>query len=182
VKARIVGDSGAYASVGAKVLERAAGHACGPYKVPARRRRGPLAAYTNNPPCGAMRGFGVNQAHFALEACLDDAGRRPGWTAGRCAGATRSTWATPSAPGRCWRSVGIRKTLQAVKPHYDAAHARGRAVGIACGVKNSGIGNGVPEYGKARLVVEPDGGHSLYNGFTEMGQGLRRCWCSWRWK
>jgi CO/xanthine dehydrogenase Mo-binding subunit len=45
-------------------------------------------------------------------------------------------------------------------------------VGIACGVKNSGIGNGVVEYGKARLVVQPDGQVMLYNGFTEMGQGL----------
>ena len=52
------------------------------------------------------------------------------------------------------------------------ARAAGRAVGIACGIKNSGIGNGVAEWGKARLVVEPDGTISLYNGYTEMGQGL----------
>ena len=70
VKARMVGDSGAYASVGAKVLERAAGHACGAYRVPNVDVQA-RAAYTNNPPCGAMRGFGVNQAHFALEACID---------------------------------------------------------------------------------------------------------------
>ena len=70
------------------------------------------------------------------------------------------------------KSVGIRKTLQAIKPHYDAAVREGRAVGIACGVKNSGIGNGVQEWGKARLVVEPDGRVTLFNGFTEMGQGL----------
>jgi xanthine dehydrogenase molybdenum-binding subunit len=70
------------------------------------------------------------------------------------------------------KSVGIRKTLQAVKPQYDAARAAGRAVGIACGIKNSGIGNGVAEWGKARLVVEADGTVSLYNGYTEMGQGL----------
>jgi xanthine dehydrogenase molybdenum-binding subunit len=68
--------------------------------------------------------------------------------------------------------VGIRKALQAIKPHYDAAMREGRAVGIACGVKNSGIGNGVVEFGKARLVVERDGRITLYNGFTEMGQGL----------
>ena len=58
VVARLVGDSGAYASVGGKVLERAAGHACGPYRVPAVDVEA-LAVYTNNPPCGAMRGFGV---------------------------------------------------------------------------------------------------------------------------
>jgi xanthine dehydrogenase molybdenum-binding subunit len=70
VKARMLGDSGAYASVGGKVLERAAGHACGPYKVPVVDIES-RAVYTNNPPCGAMRGFGANQAHFAMEGCLD---------------------------------------------------------------------------------------------------------------
>ena len=77
VRARIIGDTGAYASVGAKVLERAAGHACGPYRVPnvdveAR------AVYTNNPPCGAMRGFGVPQVTFALEGLLDVLAERVG--------------------------------------------------------------------------------------------------------
>ena len=67
---RHLGDSGAYASVGGKVLERAAGHACGPYRTPAVDIES-IAAYTNNPPCGAMRGFGVNQASFAIEGCLD---------------------------------------------------------------------------------------------------------------
>ena len=68
--------------------------------------------------------------------------------------------------------MGIRKTLQAVKPQWDAAVREGRAVGIACGVKNSGIGNGVLEFGKARLVVQPGGQVLLYNGFTEIGQGM----------
>jgi CO/xanthine dehydrogenase Mo-binding subunit len=70
------------------------------------------------------------------------------------------------------KSVGIRKTLQAIKPHYDAAVAAGKAVGIGCGIKNTGIGNGVPEYGKCRLVVESPQRIALYNGYTEMGQGL----------
>jgi xanthine dehydrogenase molybdenum-binding subunit len=70
------------------------------------------------------------------------------------------------------KSVGIRRTLEAVKDVYYDAKKRGRAVGIGCGIKNSGIGNGVAEWGKARLVVESDGTISLYNGYTEMGQGL----------
>jgi xanthine dehydrogenase molybdenum-binding subunit len=70
------------------------------------------------------------------------------------------------------KSVGIRKTLEAVKETYYAARSAGKAVGIACGLKNSGIGNGVSEWGKCRLVVEADGTISLYNGYTEMGQGL----------
>jgi selenium-dependent xanthine dehydrogenase len=172
VKARLVGDSGAYASVGGKVLERAAGHACGPYRVPNVDVES-RAAYTNNPPCGAMRGFGANQAHFAMEGCLDLLARQAGldrweirW---RNALGTGDTFCTGQV---LETSVGIRKTLEAVKPHYDAALRAGRAVGIACGIKNSGIGNGVEEWGKVRLVVESDGRISLYNGYTEMGQGL----------
>jgi len=172
VKARMIGDSGAYASVGAKVLERAAGHACGPYRVPNVDVES-RAVYTNNPPCGAMRGFGANQVHFAMEGCLDLLARKAGldrweirW---RNALSVGDTFATGQV---LEESVGIRKTLEAIKPHYDAALRGGRAVGIACGIKNSGIGNGVEEWGKARLVVEPNGTVSLYNGYTEMGQGL----------
>ncbi|HSL22398.1 MAG TPA: selenium-dependent xanthine dehydrogenase [Vicinamibacterales bacterium] len=172
VRARMIGDSGAYASVGGKVLERAAGHACGPYRVPnvdieAR------AVYTNNPPCGAMRGFGANQAHFAVEGCVDLLAAKAGldgwemrWRNALEVGDTFSTGQVLD------KSVGIKKTLAAVKDVYYDARRRGRAVGIGCGLKNSGIGNGVDEWGKARLVVERDGTISLYNGYTEMGQGL----------
>ena len=172
VKARMLGDSGAYASVGGKVLERAAGHACGPYKVRVVDIES-RAVYTNNPPCGAMRGFGANQAHFAMEGCLDLLAQKAGldrweirWRNALSVGDLFSTGQLMD------KAVGIRKTLQAMKPHYDAALRSGRAIGIACGIKNSGIGNGVVELGKVRLVVEVDGTISLYNGFTEMGQGL----------
>ena len=71
VKVRFVGDTGAYASVGMKVLERSAGHATGAYFFPVTDVKA-TAVYTNNIPCGAMRGFGVNQAAFGLESCIDD--------------------------------------------------------------------------------------------------------------
>jgi xanthine dehydrogenase molybdenum-binding subunit len=171
-KVNILGDSGAYASVGGKVLERAAGHACGPYRVTAVAIEA-IAAYTNNPPCGAMRGFGVNQTSFAIEGCLDLLAAKvgiDGW---------EMRWRNVLRVGDVFstgqileKSVGIEKTLLAVKDAYDAARAQGHAVGIACGIKNCGLGNGAIEYGKCRLVMQQDGTIALYIGFTEMGQGL----------
>ena len=70
LKVRGIGDSGAYASVGMKVLERAAGHACGPYRWPSLDIE-TIAVRTNNLVCGAFRGFGANQAQFAMEGVLD---------------------------------------------------------------------------------------------------------------
>lgn len=172
VRARMIGDTGAYASVGDKVLERAAGHSCGPYDVPNVDVES-RAVCTNNPPCGAMRGFGANQAHFGVEGCLDLLAEKTGldgweirWRNALDVGSVFTTGQVLE------KSVGLKKTLEAVKPHYDSAQQRGQAVGIACGIKNSGIGNGALEWGKARLVVEDDGTISLYNGYTEMGQGL----------
>jgi xanthine dehydrogenase molybdenum-binding subunit len=172
VKARMLGDSGAYASVGGKVLERAAGHACGPYRV-ANVDIEAVAAYTNHPPCGAMRGFGANQAAFAIEGCMDLLAKKLGLDGYEMRERNVLDLGDVFSTGQILdKSVGIRKTLEAVKETYYAAKSAGKAVGIACGLKNSGIGNGVSEWGKCRLVVESDGTISLYNGYTEMGQGL----------
>ena len=133
-----------------------------------------VAAYTNNPPCGAMRGFGVNQTSFAIEGCLDLLAAKvglDGWEM-RWRNIVRRRRRLTTTGQVLEKSVGVEKTLLAVKPAYDAARAAGRAVGIACGLKNSGLGNGAIEYGKCRLVVQADGGIDLHTGFTEMGQGL----------
>jgi selenium-dependent xanthine dehydrogenase len=172
LRARIIGDSGAYASVGAKVLERAAGHACGAYHIPNVDIES-IAVYTNNPPCGAMRGFGSNQTNFAMEGCLDLLAKKAGvdpwemrWRNALDVGKTFTTGQVLQ------KSVGLKKTLGAVRRIYDEAKSACKAVGIACGVKNSGLGNGSREFGKARLVVEPDDTISIYNGYSEVGQGL----------
>ena len=177
LRARIVGDKGAFASVGAKVLERAAGHAAGPYKVPAVDIES-QAIYTNNLPCGAMRGFGANQAAFAIESMLDILADRAGldawemrWRNAVDAGDTFCTGQVLE------RAVGLKATLLAVK---DAFYASPRA-GIACGIKNVGIGNGMPEAGQAVVEVTADGRVVIHTGFTEMGQGfytaMAQCLC-----
>jgi xanthine dehydrogenase molybdenum-binding subunit len=171
VRARMIGDKGAYASVGSKVIERACGHATGAYDVTNVDIEG-LAVYTNNPPCGAMRGFGANQSGFAIESCIDHIADQLGLDAWeirwRNALAEGSTFCT----GQKLRAVGLKKTLELVKPRYDEARGRGQAVGLACGIKNVGIGNGMPDIGRASLTVENDGTITLANGYTEMGQGL----------
>jgi selenium-dependent xanthine dehydrogenase len=168
VRARIVGDTGAYASVGAEVLERSCGHACGPYRVPAVDIEA-VAAYTNNPPSGAMRGFGAPQAAFAMEACLDMLAERvgiDGWEM-RWRNALDSGDVLSSGQ-RMTKPFGLKQCLLAVRDAYRTA----RYAGIACGIKNIGIGNGLADVGKAVLTVEDDGTITIRNGFTEMGQGL----------
>jgi xanthine dehydrogenase molybdenum-binding subunit len=168
VHARIVGDTGAYASVGAKVLERAAGHACGPYRVPnvdveAR------TVYTNNPPCGAMRGFGANQAAFAIEGVLDRLAEKVGIDGYDIRERNVLDSGDRFATGqKMTESCGIRRTLEAVRDIYKES----TTAGIACGIKNTGIGNGLDDTGRVLLEIDDDGRVVILTGFTEMGQGL----------
>jgi xanthine dehydrogenase molybdenum-binding subunit len=167
MRARIVGDTGAYASVGDKVLERAAGHACSAYRIPNVDVES-RAVYTNNPPCGAMRGFGVNQTNFAMEGVLDMLAAKvgiDGWQIRwRNALETGERFGTGQLLGP---GVGLKKTLEAVKQAYYS----NQYAGVACGVKNTGIGNGMTEYGKVVLRPESDGSVTLFHSWTEMGQG-----------
>jgi len=168
VRARIVGDTGAYASVGAKVLERAAGHACGPYRV-ANVDVEARTVYTNNPPCGAMRGFGVNQAAFAIEGMLDRIAERVGLDGYDIRERNILDPGDAFATGqRMNAACGIRQTLEAVRNVYKSA----RFAGIACGIKNTGIGNGAADIGRVALRVLPGTQLEVLTGFTEMGQGL----------
>ncbi|NNF63601.1 MAG: molybdopterin-dependent oxidoreductase [Acidimicrobiia bacterium] len=173
LKARMIGDSGPYASVGMKVLERAAGHASGPYVLPNIDVEA-IAVRTNNSVCGAFRGFGANQAQFAMEGVVDRLAEAAGI----------SSWDMRSrnviTPGAVWGpgqvmddgSLGARMCLEAVKPHYDAATADGKAVGLGLGLKNSGLGNGFKEIAKAVVRFDEDGAVEVRHCWTEMGQGV----------
>jgi aldehyde oxidoreductase len=168
LRARIIGDKGAFASVGTKVLERAAGHAGGPYRIPAIDVEA-LAVYTNNLPCGAMRGFGANQSAFAIESMIDILAERAGLDAWEIRWRNAVDVGDRFATGQVFTtSVGIKPTLLAVK---DAFYSSPFA-GIACGVKNVGIGNGMPEHGHALIEVHEDERLTIHTGFTEMGQGF----------
>lgn len=166
--ARMIGDKGAYASVGAKVLERAAGHATGPYRFPAVDIES-LAVYTNNTPCGAMRGFGANQAAFAIESLLNRLARAVGVDAWEIRWRNILRQGDRFCTGQVLdKPFGLERTLLAVRDIYRAA----RFAGIACGIKNTGIGNGMPDEGKASITVEAPDRLVIRTGFTEMGQGL----------
>ena len=168
LRAHIVGDTGAYASVGMKVLERAAGHATGAYTVPNVDLEA-IAVYTNNTPCGAMRGFGANQATFAMECCVDELCELGGFDRWQFRYDNALTEGGSTATGQVLSSgVGVRATLEAVKDIFQGA----KHAGIACGLKNTGIGNGMPDDGRAMIVVRAHDCVELHHGWTEMGQGV----------
>ncbi|MEE9299395.1 MAG: molybdopterin cofactor-binding domain-containing protein, partial [Acidimicrobiia bacterium] len=172
-RARLLGDSGPYASVGMKVLERAAGHATGPYAVPNVDVEA-IAARTNNPVCGAFRGFGANQAQFAMEGALDRLAEEVGITGWEIRSRNVVTPGSIWGPGQIMDdgSAGARVCLDTIKPHYDAAREQGKAVGLGLGLKNSGLGNGFREVSKALVRFDDDGTVEVRHCWTEMGQGV----------
>ena len=160
-------DTGAYASLCGPVLERACTHAVGPYKYQNTDIRG-FGYYTNNPPAGAFRGFGVCQTEFALEELIDLLAEKVGispW---------EMRWRNAVAPGDvlpngqiCDQSTALKETLLAVKDVYEAHkdHA-----GLACAMKNSGVGVGLPDAGRANIRIE-NGKVVVYSATSDIGQG-----------
>jgi len=173
LKVRGIGDSGAYASVGMKVLERAAGHACGPYRWGALDVE-TIAVRTNNPICGAFRGFGANQAQFATEGVLDRLAERVGISSWEMRKRNVVRPGDEWGPGQIMDdgAGGAEACLDAIKPAYDAALESGVAVGLGLGLKNSGLGNGFREVSKAVVRLRDDGTIEVRHGWTEMGQGV----------
>ena len=172
VKAKVASDTGAFASLGGPVLERACTHAAGPYAYENFEIEG-RAYYTNNPPAGAFRGFGVTQTCFATETLLnmmaDEIGITP-WEI-RYRNAIRPGGVLPNGQ-IVDESTGLVETLEAVKEEYEAALAAGKPVGIACAMKNAGVGVGIPDCGRVKLIVEEDAKLHIYSGASCIGQGL----------
>ncbi len=168
LKLYAVGDSGAYASVGTKVMERVAGHASGAYHFPCVNLEA-LTVYTNNIPSGAMRGFGANQVAFALEACIDELCKLGGFDRWQFRYDNALCEGKMTATGQVLhKGVGVKDTLLAVKPFYDKA----RFKGLACGIKNSGVGNGMADFSDVIIEIISENKVVLHHGWTEMGQGV----------
>ena len=172
VKASVVSDTGAFASLGGPVLERACTHAAGPYAYENFEIEG-RAYYTNNPPAGAFRGFGVTQTCFCTETLLNQMADLVGispWEI-RYRNAIRPGGVLPNGQ-IVDDSTGLVETLEAIKPAYDEAVKNGDPVGIACAMKNAGVGVGIPDWGRCKLIVEGDGKVHIYSGASCIGQGL----------
>ncbi len=167
VLATVISDTGAYASLGGPVLERACTHAAGPYNYQNFEIEG-KAYYTNNPPAGAYRGFGVTQTCFATEMLLTKMAEKVGispWEI-RYRNAIRPGQELPNGQ-IVDESTGLVETLEAVKEAFD----KNPYVGIACAMKNAGLGVGIPDFGRCMLAVE-DGVVKIRSGASCIGQGL----------
>lgn len=167
MKAVVVADTGAYASLGGPVLQRACTHAAGPYNFQTIDIDG-TAVYTNNPPAGAFRGFGVTQTCFASEMNLNLLAEMVGITPWeiRHRNAIRPGQVLPNGQ-IADPSTGVAETLEAVKDIYESEPY----VGLACAMKNAGVGVGLPDWGRCRLIVK-DGKVEIHAGASCIGQGL----------
>jgi selenium-dependent xanthine dehydrogenase len=167
LKLDAVGDTGAYASVGAKVLERVAGHAAGGYFIPEIDITA-KTVYTNNIPCGAMRGFGANQVAFALEGCIDEICQQGHFDRWQFRYDNALVDGLMTSTGQKVFGVGIRACLEALKEDYQNAKYKG----LACAIKNSGVGNGMIDESKVIIEIVSENHIKLHHGWTEMGQGV----------
>ena len=167
MKCDVVSDTGCYASLGGPVLERACTHAAGPYNYQNIEING-TAVYTNNPPAGAFRGFGVTQTCFATEMNINLLADMVGidYYEIRRRNAIKPGDVLPNGQ-IADESTGLIETLEAVKDYYYSD----KYVGIACAMKNAGVGVGLPDYGRCKIVIK-DGNVEIHAGASENGQGI----------
>jgi xanthine dehydrogenase molybdenum-binding subunit len=183
----LYGDTGAYASLGDKVMTRATTHSAGPYNIE-HVRADCYAMYTNNPPAGAFRGFGVTQSCFAVESCIDDLAQTLSidpFTFRRMnalkVGHTTNTGQVlaesvglleclDKVEAELRNRVGDRDPFEAIVP--EGVPEKRRAWGIAAAYKNTGLGGGAPDKASAEVELYSDGSIEVRSASADMGQGL----------
>jgi selenium-dependent xanthine dehydrogenase len=182
VQAELVGDAGAYASLSTKVLKRATTHATGPYDIP-NAKVDCYAMYTNNPPSGAFRGFGVTQSAFAVESNMDILAHKLGMDPFELRRINALRVGGTTATGQVLReSVGLLDCIDWVEarvkeiPDPELPNHR-VAWGLACAYKNTGFGGGAPDAAEAEVEVYPDGvvtgtDIEVRASSADLGQGL----------
>jgi len=185
VETELYGDSGAYASLGEKVMTRATTHSAGPYDVP-HVRGDCYAMYTNNPPAGAFRGFGVTQSVFAIESMIDMLAEKLEMDPVELRIMNALYVGSITNTGQeLDESVGLTECIERVntemrklntdpfKPVVDPTDPHlVRSWGIAAAYKNTGLGGGAPDISNAELELFEDGTFEIRSSSAEMGQGL----------
>jgi len=186
-KTEIYGDTGAYASLGVAVMTRATTHSCGPYVIPNTLSEC-YAMYTNNPPAGAFRGFGVVQAMFGIESAMDMLAEKLGMDPLelRKLNALRKGCETNTGH-RLDESAGLPECLEAVErrlkelgvtepwtPQEEELDGRRMITcwGMASGFKNTGLGTGTDDSSGAILRLLPAGRLQIMTAASEVGQGM----------
>ncbi|MET8505827.1 molybdopterin cofactor-binding domain-containing protein [Streptomyces sp. NPDC004787] len=200
MKCKIVLDGGAYASSTASVVGNASSLSVGPYVIDDVEIEA-IGLYTNNPPCGAMRGFGAVQACFAYEAQMDKLAAKLGMdpvefrqlnameqgtimptgqvvdSPAPVAELLRRVKARPMPPERQWETAGEGADVRALPGGLsNTTHGEGvvRGVGYAVGIKNVGFSEGFDDYSTAKIRMEVINGEpvaTVHTAAAEVGQG-----------
>ena len=185
VETELYGDTGAYASLGEKVMTRATTHSAGPYVVP-HVKADCYAMYTNNPPAGAFRGFGVTQSAFAVESMMDDLAEQleldpielRRHNALEVGSLTNTGQELRESAGliECINQVTARIQDFSSEPFVarvpEGGPRKRRAWGIAAAYKNTGLGGGAPDKASAEVELYEDGAVEVRTSSSEIGQGL----------
>ncbi len=187
-KTELYGDTGAYASLGEKVLTRATTHSAGPYKIP-HVHADCYAMYTNNPPAGAFRGFGVLQSAFAFETMMDKLAETLGLDRIELRRKNALRVGDETSTGQIMReSAGLVECIDKVEAELKRLVGEGidpfvaysvpgaehlvRAWGFASAFKNTGLGGGADDTSGAEVELYADGSFQVRSAAAELGQGL----------
>ena len=187
VETELYGDTGAYASLGIPVMTRATTHSCGPYVIP-HAQSNCYAMYTNNPPAGAFRGFGVVQAAFGIENIIDMLAEKLDLDPMAMRIKNSLTIGSTTNTGHYLTdSVGLPECLRAIQnwwaengisnpftPLRETINNQELITswGLACGYKNTGLGTGADDSSGIILKLLPAGRLQIKSGASEVGQGM----------